>query len=75
MAFGWMIENWGLTKQPPYDTIKIPKDKELKTMYIFEIRNRKTNAAVTTAAKTYNQAIKNLKWRPQDCRLCWKCPV
>lgn len=43
--------------------------------YIFEIRNTKTHAAVSTTATTYNAAIKALGWKPQDCRLCWKCPV
>jgi hypothetical protein len=58
-------------------TPETPKEKELKTMkkYIFEIRNTKTNAAVSTTAPTYNAAIKALGWKPQDCRLCWKCPA
>ena len=52
-----------------------PREKELKIMkkYIFEIRNTKTNAAVSTTATTYNAAIKALGWKPQECRLCWKC--
>ena len=47
----------------------------MRKNFIFEIRNKATNAAVTTTAPTYNAAIKALGWRPQECRLCWKCPA
>lgn len=48
------------------------KEKEIKDMYFYEIKNIKTQATAETIAKNFQTACRALGWRPQDCKCIWK---
>jgi hypothetical protein len=62
----------GVDKPPEVCYNKGTNEREVITMFYYEIRNTKTQKTAQATAKDFATACRSLGWKPRECRCVWK---